>query len=373
MADTTERVTPAGGVWTTLALSDGSTIDIVVPPTGDPIGDIIQRLGGSFPPTFDLALGLTGPDAVVLDLGGHLGTFSLPAAARGHRVVAVEASPRNAEFLRASARANGYDKLVVVPVAVSDEPGTVRFRPEGAWGQIADAWAPGVVEVPARAVLAILEDLAIERVDLVKLDIEGSELPAIAGMAPLLRGPDAPAIVYESNAHTLRMFDATPEDLIGVFAELGYDNYLIGNGELMPVTSESFQPDTCVDYLAIKGAFEPPPPWTVRGPRTENELARTVAMESSMDIVEARAQVARSLARAPAWLLDRHDVQLTLEALTLDPDEAVARAASWWTAARPVPGRDLAGVHAALRGLADQGRALHDRVAHIRIRWGDRP
>jgi len=373
MARTTERLTPAGGLWATLALPDGRSLEIVIPPTGDNLGDHIQLTGGYFPPTFGLALGLARPGSVVLDLGGHLGTFSLPAAAQGCRVVAVEASPRNAEFLRASARANGYDHLTVVGVAVSDRPGTVRFRPEGAWGQISEAWAPGVVEIEAKPVPTILEELGVDRVDLVKLDIEGSELPAIAGMAPLLRGADAPPVVYESNAHTLRMFDATPEDLIGVFAELGYDNYLIGNGELMPVTPESFQPDTCVDYLAIKGAFEPPPGWVVRGPRTENELARTVAMESSLPVVEARAQVARSLARAPAWLLDRHDVELTLEALALDPDDAVARAASWWTAARPAPGADLAGVHDALRGLADQGRALHDRVAQIRIRWGARP
>ncbi len=373
MASTAERVTPAGGQWATLAVPDGPTLEIVVPPSGDLIGDHILLTGGSFPPTFDLALGLAPPGTTVLDLGAHLGTFSLPAAVHGCRVVAVEASPRNAEFLRASARANGCDDLVVAAVAVSDRPGTVRFRPEGAWGQISPAWAPGVVEVEAKPVPTLLEELGVDRVDLIKLDIEGSELPAIEGMAPRLRGPHAPPVVYESNAHTLRMFGATPEDLIGAFIDLGYDNYLIGDHELMPVTRESFQPDTCVDYLAIKGELEPPAGWTVRGPRTDYELARTVAMESSLPIVNARAQVARSLARAPHHLLHRHDVQLSLWALTLDPDEAVARAASWWADGRPLPSRDLAGVHDALRGLADQGRALHDRVAQIRIRWGARP
>jgi FkbM family methyltransferase len=376
MAGTTERVTPpppTGGQWARLGLPDGRTLDIVVPPTGDLIGDHVQITGSSYPPAFDLALGLVAPGAVVLDLGAHLGTFSLPAAAHGCRVVAFEASPRNAEFLRTSARANGFRDLVVVPVAVSDQPGTVRFRPEGAWGQISAAWAPGVVEVPARPVPDVITELGIDRVDLVKLDIEGSEIPAVEGMAPLLGGAGAPPVVYESNAHTLRMFGATPEDLIRVFDTLGYSNYLIGDHDLIPVTPDSFQPDTCVDYLAVKGDLQPPPGWTVRGPRTENELARTVAMEARLPIANARAQVARSLSRAPEWLPARRDVQLSLEALVLDPDEAVARAATWWTDAAPRPGDSPEDVYLALRGLADQGRALHDRIAQIRTRWGARP
>jgi FkbM family methyltransferase len=362
-----------GGRWARLELPWGESLDIVVPPSGDLIGDVVQHLGGYFPPTFELALGMLEPGARVLDLGAHLGTFSLAAAARGCHVVAVEASPRNAEFLRASARANGFDTLRIVEIAVSDAPGVVRFRPEGAWGQITEGWSPGVVEVQARPVSQVLREHGLERVDLVKLDVEGSEIAAIRGMHGLLAGPDAPPVVYESNAHTLRMFDATPERLINTFGELGYANYLIGEQELMPVGPESFQPDTCIDYLAVKGKLEPPDGWELRPPRTEHELARVVALESTLHIVDARAQVARSLARAPDWLLARRDVQLALTALALDPDDTVARAAAWWAARDGRDGRGIGTSSDVLHSLADVGRALHDRIAQIRIRWGVRP
>ena len=206
---------------------------------------------------------------------------------------------------------------------------------------------------------------------LVKLDVEGSEIAAIRGMHELLAGADAPPVVYESNAHTLRMFDATPEQLIATFEQLGYTNYLIGNRELMPVDAASFQPDTCVDYLAVKGELAPPPRWTVRGPRTERELARVVALEASLHIVDARAQVGRSLARAPEWLLARRDVQLALTALAIDPDDAVARGAAWWTTRGR--NRENGSPHEVAHSLAELGRALHDRLAQIRIRWGFRP
>ena len=372
MATSTEKRVIPGGHWSRLELPWGESLEIVVPPSGDLIGDVVQRLGGYFPPSFELALGMVRPGDVVLDLGAHLGTFSLAAASRGLQVVAVEASPRNAAFLRASAGANGFDNLRVVEVAVSDSPGVVRFRPEGAWGQITEGWSPGVVEVQARPVSRILSEHGVTRVDLVKLDVEGSEIPAVRGMHELLTGPDAPPVVYESNAHTLRMFDATPERLIDVFAGLGYSNYLIGEQDLMPVGLESFQPDTCVDYLAVKDELVPPHGWALRPPRTEHELARVVALESSLHIVDARAQVARSLARAPDSLLERRDVQLALSALALDPDDAVARAAAWWPA-RGARRRNDRAASNDFHALAEVGRALHDRVAQIRIRWGLRP
>jgi FkbM family methyltransferase len=367
-----DRVTP-GGRWTRLELPWGKSLEIMVPPSGDLIGDYIQQTGGYFPPSFDLSLAMLRPGSVVLDLGAHLGTFSLAAAASGHRVIAVEASPRNAEFLRASAQANGFDNVLVVHVAVNDHPGTVRFRPEGAWGQITEGWSPGLVEVSARTVPDVLLEHGVERVDFVKLDVEGSEIAVVDGMRDVLSGPDAPVAVYESNAHTLRMFDATPEDLVATFSGLGYSNYLIGEDELMPVGPESFQPDTCVDYLAVKGELEPPPDWPARAPRTEHELARVVALESTLHIVDARAQVARSLARAPASLLARRDVQLALTSLALDPDDAVATAARWWPDRAQHPARDGESTADTMHSLAELGRALHDRIAQIRIRWGMRP
>jgi FkbM family methyltransferase len=363
----------ADGRWTRLEVPGGGSLEIVVPPPGDQIADVVAGLGAFFPPPFELALGMLDPGAVVLDLGAHIGTFSLAAAARGFRVVAVEASPRNAAFLRASVRANGLDELVaVVEVAVSDASGVLRFQPVGAWGYVTDRWAPGVVEVQAQPVSHVLREHGIGRVDLVKLDVEGSEMAVIRGMHELLTGPDAPRVVYENNAHTQRMVGATPEDLIGTFAELGYTNYLIGERELIPVGPESFQPDTCVDYLAVKDDLHPPPNWTFRGPRTESEMARAVAQESTVHRVDERAQVARSLARAPEQFRARRDIQLALASLALDPDDAVAGAAEWWTTSpRRVHDPDTA--QGTLQSLADLGRALHNRIAQIRIRWGFRP
>jgi FkbM family methyltransferase len=364
--------------WARLELAWGSSLDIVLPDTHDVVADDILASGKYFPMPFELALELAPPAGTILDLGAHFGTFTLAAAASGRRVIAVEASPRNAELLCESAHASGLaDSITVVPLAVGNITGTVRFLEEGAWGQVVDSGpAADVVTVPARTVTEILAGLGLSRVDLVKVDIEGFEIAAIEGMAPLLAMPDAPAVVYECNAHTLRMFDATPEQLVGALTELGYDSYLVGERELTPVSPRSFQPETNVAYVAVKGALNPPPLWRLRRPRTENELARVVSAESRHPNVHHRAQVARSLERASASVLARRDVQLALSALGLDPDETVARAATWWVHGQLATPTGLTGLTRAQHGfhvLAEQGRGLRDRLEQIRIRWGARP
>lgn len=373
-------MTAAG--WARLELPWRDPIEMAVPADYDFLATHVLGAGKYFPPHFELALELAPAGGVVLDLGAHLGTFTLAAAASGRRVIAVEAAPRNIEMLTESARANGLeDGITIVPAAVSDRSGTVRFQQEGAWGQITESWwAADVVEVPARTVAEILADLGVGRVDVVKIDVEGSEIAAIAGMADLLARPDSPAVVYESNAHTLRMFDVTPEQLVGALADFGYDSYLVDGEEreLTPVTRASFQPETNVDYAAVKGALPLPSGWNMLRPRSDNELARAVSAESREPSVALRAQLARSLERAPASLLARRDVQLALTALALDPDETVARAAAWWVRrggehgpARRAAG--LGGVRQRFQGLGEQGRALRDRLGQIRIRWGARP
>ena len=362
-----------------LDLPSGDSLAIFLPDDYDFLASHVAQAGSYFPPSFELALDLAPPGAMILDLGAHLGTFALAAAANGNRVIAVEASPRNAELLEASARANGLDgAITVVPVAVSNKSGSVRFQQQGPWGQISSSrWADDVVDVSARTVTEILADLEVGRVDVVKMDVEGSEIAAIQGMHSLLSADDAPMIVYESNAHTLRMFDATPEQLVEVFAECGYDNYLVGDPELelTRVASGSFQPETIVDYVGVKGLPELSPKWRVRDPRTDSELASVISAESRAAAVALRAQLARSLERAPESLLARRDIQLTLDALTLDPDETVARAARWWMrTVRGAPSATgIAAVAQTLRLLGEQGRALRDRFAQIRIRWGARP
>lgn len=359
---------PAGpdqGVWVPLPGAPGR--EILVPAAGDHIGDVILRGDWQQPPASLLALDLVEPGGVVLDLGAHLGTFALLAADRGLAVVAVEASPINVAMLEASVRANSLE-VTVVHAAIGDRSGTVRFGHRGPHGQVAAGWRAGAVEVPLRTVDDIVAELGVPPPALVKLDVEGFELAAVTGMKELLRREPRPVVLYESNSHTLRMFDVAPRDLVRAFEDLGYAVHLADERRraLVGAERETLQPDTCVDYLASPGPVTPPAPWRVRGPRTAQELADVVVEEAAAANPDQRAAVAATLASAPAPFVARADVRRALEALAIDPVDAVAGAAAWY-------GRDPAarsgGLTARLGELSDQAGALRDRVERITRSW----
>jgi FkbM family methyltransferase len=204
------------------------------------------------------------PGDAVLDLGGHVGTFALAAAALGCRVTCVEAAPANVALLNASVARNGFTNMRVVWGAISDREGTLKFLPHGPWGTVANPSvlrSPDMIQaselapitVPALTVDGLLHRLGWERVDFVKLDVEGSEVAALHSMTELLNRPDAPTLLYESNTHALRFFGKTASQLADLLSDFGYTSYFVKSGSLVPVRPDDLESEHTVNCLAVKG------------------------------------------------------------------------------------------------------------------------
>jgi FkbM family methyltransferase len=269
-------------------------------------------------PLLRLMLDLIKPGQVVLDLGAHIGTFALTAAAAGCRVIAFEASPRNVALLRASIAANQFgDRVKIVAAAVSNHNGTAAFCSNGPWGhlataQVKDASAP----VPAVRVDDALAGLEMPRADFLKMDIEGSEIDALTGMQALLGGNEGPPILYESNYIGLGYYGKTPRALKDAFHRLGYHHhYLVRDGSLIPVAPGDFQGEVVGEYLTTKAPFKPLPGWIVRPPLSMPELIRIILDNAKIPDPRCRAHLARALSEAPRALLNRPEVQCLLKSL----------------------------------------------------------
>jgi FkbM family methyltransferase len=132
---------------------------------------------------------LSMPEAprTILDLGSHIGAslVALSAQFPEARLFGVEANRDTFARLRANAKMLSVVELR--NVAVTGHDGTVSLRA----GR--DSWASSVLaddydrpakasmeEVPARTLGGLLEELGLERVDLLKVDIEGAEYEAFA-------------------------------------------------------------------------------------------------------------------------------------------------------------------------------------------------
>ena len=102
------------------------------------------------------------------------------------------------------------------------------------------------------------------------MDIEGSELEALAGSVEWLQGPDAPPIVYESNPGTAALFGYTIYCLRTSLNLLGYETYRPEpDGFFLP---QEPQPEAWTDLVALKPAHVQGLGLTVSGPLPRSRL-----------------------------------------------------------------------------------------------------
>jgi FkbM family methyltransferase len=300
-----------------------SHIQIVLEPERDPIAQSIAKNTYYCPPAFEQIFTIIKPTDKLIDLGGHIGTFSLVAAGIGCQVITVEASPENAKLIEASILKNNFQNMQLVHAAVSDKPGILEFVAYGPFGHIVNSKADNYlksIKVPAVTVPQIINDLKWDRVDFIKMDIEGSEVAAIQGMSDLLAKDDAPMIFYESNGHTLKIFNETPNSLILALEELGYKNYLVESDTLVPVKSTDWQFDCVVDYLAFKDYHAKRlKNLKFRSAFTSEEIIEQAVLSCGHPNKHHRGHTARTLSQVDDWILLNPQVVQALG--SFDPED----------------------------------------------------
>ena len=260
----------------------------------------------------------------ILDVGGYIGGFTLAAAARGYEVACVEASPANVAILEKAVQLNGFDRVHIVHAAASDRDGTVAFLPNGPWGWVVspEDHSERVVRVPCVRLDHVLSTLGWDTVDFIKLDVEGSELAALRGLADFCGGR-LPPIVFECNGHTLAHHGIEPARLTAAFEQLGYRLYSIEGAVLRPVEPGGYQADCLVDYLATRELPKPLMRHSAGKPLGRDEVKRRTLRSLRSANTAVRRYSADALARAPDWLLQEHTVIAQLGELSGDPEETI--------------------------------------------------
>ncbi len=184
---------------------------------------------------------------VVLDVGANIGVATMAMATALHgpaRFLAVEPSPRNLAHLRRNLAANGFEQRAeVIAAAAGAEPGSLSFHESefGAGSHLVSAHhlaggAMPAVQVPVETLDRIVSARGLERLDLIKIDVEGFEPDVLAGGAGAIER-FRPAIYMEFNSWTLMAYrDMNPrgflEDLVRRFPHvLAFG----AKGELEPV------------------------------------------------------------------------------------------------------------------------------------------
>lgn len=122
-------------------------------------------------------------DDVVIDIGAHIGTFSLLAATKSPkgRIYAIEASRETFCYLRANIALNGLQNIDATQVALTDKTGTTTlFHDEGNWGHsVMKQLSSRSEEVATESFSDFVARKGIGRIDFMKFNCEGAEFPIL--------------------------------------------------------------------------------------------------------------------------------------------------------------------------------------------------
>lgn len=164
--------------------SAGRRVEVMIPDTDIPL---TLRVGTSDVDVFEEIFVnweygwiFNSPPQVIVDVGGYIGLSAAffaqtyPAA----KIIAIEPDPQNFELLMQNTAR--FPNVSAVRAAVWKESGTITLADPGlgSWGlQVSDASNALPVSEPIRAVTLdeIRQEFNIDRIDLLKVDVEGSE------------------------------------------------------------------------------------------------------------------------------------------------------------------------------------------------------
>lgn len=169
------------------------------------------------------------PGTVFVDVGANIGYYTLLAASQlgpTGKILAFEPGRTNCELLQKSVAHNGFEIVQLFPNAVADVPRTVGLTMDDSNGVInAAAPSEGLELVTAVPLDEALADQ--ERIDLIKMDIEGAEGLALRGATRLLQ-QHHPVLFTEFRPPAIaNRSQMAGDEFLNRLREIGYELHVI--------------------------------------------------------------------------------------------------------------------------------------------------
>ena len=181
-------------------------------------------------------------DKVVYEIGAFQGILTLFFSNRAKEVIAYEPNPPSYHRVLQNLRLNGRTNVRVRHLAVGDMEGTLTLlsdplMPGGTSGdptvagQIQSFSTATTVTVPVVTIDTDIAAAGLPKPDLIKIDIEGMELPALRGMTRTLR-EFHPELYMEMHGADVEQKNANVRNIVEFVTQLGYGYILhVESGE----------------------------------------------------------------------------------------------------------------------------------------------
>ena len=162
--------------------------------------------------------------------GPNFGVFTviLSRLAPQAKIFAFEPNPATASALRANLKRNDVENATIIESAVGSEDRTIRFTntSDPATNRIVQSDASGI-EVPICTLDTFCRNNGIDRVDFLKIDVEGAEPMVLTGARGLFNRRAIASGMIEICPGNLKQFKYSTTDLSAFFVQAGYDLSLL--------------------------------------------------------------------------------------------------------------------------------------------------
>ena len=189
------------------------------------------------------------PGDTVLDIGAHIGYYTLMAAKRvgkKGKVFAFEPDKDNLFILNKNISMNGYKNVVVVNKAVASSTKKVKF--------LLNSLSTGmhsIIDLGFGSKNSIIVDtISLDdffgknppQISVIKMDIEGGEYGALQGMRRLLRKSKHLTLFTEFSPYSIKKAKKSPRGFLNFLKHFGFKLYSIEESKnlLIPIKVNNF-------------------------------------------------------------------------------------------------------------------------------------
>ncbi len=174
---------------------------------------------------------------IVLDIGAHIGYYTLIAAKKvgpSGKVFAFEPNERNFGLLKKNVETNNLTNVVLFKNAVSEKKGILKLfissSNSGDHRIYSNNEARDEIEVTTLSLDDVFKKIN-KSVDVIKMDIQGAELKALRGAALLLKSSSSLKIFTEFWPRGFFEAGDNPKDYLNLLDQYGFIFYNINSSE----------------------------------------------------------------------------------------------------------------------------------------------
>lgn len=174
-------------------------------------------------------------DSVFVDIGANKGVFTVFAAKRlpNGRVLSFEPTSKNYNVLKRNVDVNKFDNVELFEIGISDKHKVIPIygpneryldgtKNEGAFSIFAsEKTGQFLQDIEVDSLDSILRNNPSQKIDVIKIDVEGSEVDVLNGMIQTIL-KYKPYILIESNDKALRSAGHTSGEIFSILDKFSY-------------------------------------------------------------------------------------------------------------------------------------------------------